>query len=75
MKQGGVTEYAIGRMEIQVGFPNREKKCRWCPYCVDDSRMKQRRICTETFEIIPDIDKMGVRCPLMFEEEPSNDNL
>ena len=62
------TSYVVGRLATTVYFPNGEIKCRYCKCCVNDPRNGQRRICAETFEIMYDIDLIGARCPLIFED-------
>ena len=73
MKQG-VTEYSTGVIAVKVSFPNHDVKCRWCQFCIDDTTMRQRRRCSLSEEILFDIDRMGVRCPLVFEEEEANEH-
>jgi hypothetical protein len=62
--KNGVDFYTVGKMELKVGFPNGEQKCKWCPLCITDPLMRSRHKCFETWEIIFDIDSIGKCCPL-----------
>ena len=73
MYKTGVTEYKIKKAVVPVAFPGGEEKCRHCWLCVDDPRMRQRRICAMTYEILYDIDRVGIRCPLEEEEREADE--
>lgn len=57
-----------GTYRTPVYLPADQPHCRWCRFCIDDPRMRQRRICSETFEILFNIDRRGDRCPVVWEE-------
>lgn len=65
----GVESYAVGTVTITQGFPNGERQCKWCSFCRDDAAMRQRRRCILSEEILYDINIIGTRCPMVFEEK------
>lgn len=62
-----LNEYEFGTMRIIIAIPKGQKCCKYCRFCEDDPRMRQRRICKETFEILYDINRIGDRCPIKWE--------
>lgn len=65
----GVKKYLLGSVTVCIGFPNGEKKCKWCAFCRADTSMRMRERCVLTEEILYDITTIGDKCPMTFREE------
>ena len=69
---GGVTEFIIGQLIVDVPFPLGFVGCLHCPYKryrITDG--VTRTICAQTYEALDNIDRLherGQDCPLIFEE-------
>lgn len=65
-----VSEYAKGKVEITVCFPNCEVVCAHCGYFLDYEREFRRFRCKLTHEQILDpYNYIGADCPLVFTED------
>lgn len=66
---GSVTKYQKGRLDIEVGLPEKEPACRWCRFVKWESGIG-RAYCAVTHEYLPYADgKIGDNCPIKWEEE------
>ena len=68
MKQfnGGVSYYT--KASVEIGFPEDDVCCHWCPLMTRDPNL--RDICSKTGEILLASKHMiGVNCPLTFENK------
>ena len=68
----GVSYYTIATVEI--GFPEDDCVCFWCPLMTRDPNL--RDICGKTGEILlAPKHSIGFNCPLKFEKEKNNEHL
>lgn len=68
----GVLRYTRGMVTVKIGFPNGEKKCKWCAFCRSDPSMRARERCILTEEILYDIGAIGSSCPMTFTEDEND---
>lgn len=71
MREGfdGVTKYRKGRLELDVGLPEKEAVCHWCRFVKWESGIG-RAYCAVTHEYLPyEQGKIGDNCPIEWEEE------
>lgn len=67
--RNGVSYYTKATAEI--GFPEDDCVCNWCPLMTRDPNL--RDVCAKTGEILlAPKHTIGVRCPLLFEKENEN---
>ena len=73
MAIGGVDKYIVGKLEVEVFFPEGLEGCLSCKYkryrITGDT---QRTICSLTYESLDEINYMherGKDCPLVFDTE------
>lgn len=63
---GGVTFYT--KATVEIGFPEGDVVCHWCPLMVGDYKHDRQR-CARTGEFLVDPKhSIGYYCPLKFEE-------
>lgn len=73
MKQfpNGISYYTKGTVEI--GFPEDDVCCHWCPFMVYDYKLDRER-CSRSGEIlIAPKSYIGFMCPINFITEENND--
>jgi hypothetical protein len=64
--RNGVSYYT--RASVQVGFPEDDVCCHWCPILTRDPNL--RDVCGKTGEILlAPKHTIGMNCPLNFEKE------
>lgn len=64
--RNGVSYYT--RASVQVGFPEDDVCCHWCPIMTRDPNL--RDVCGKTGEILlAPKHTIGMNCPLNFEKE------
>lgn len=65
--ESGVRFYTKGRAEITVNFPEKEVKCKWCPFCRAEQTLG-RYWCRLTNKMLynPESYELGQDCPLIF---------
>lgn len=69
--RNGVRYYTKATAEI--GFPEDDLVCHWCPFLTSDYKLNRER-CGKTGEVlIAPLHELGYFCPLKFEER--NDDL
>lgn len=59
----GVTRYTTCNLDINIGFPEDEVKCKWCMF-LKHSESLDRDTCHITGEILYSREFTGLRCPL-----------
>lgn len=59
----GVTEYTIANLDMNVYFPGREFKCRWCPFVRHNDGINRDK-CALTEKILYSLEITGLNCPL-----------
>lgn len=67
MKQfpGGVSYYT--RASVEIGFPEDDICCHWCPFLASEYKL-DREFCKKTGEILlAPKSTIGFNCPLKFE--------
>lgn len=73
MKQflSGVSYYT--KATVEIGFPEDDVCCHWCPFLAHDYKL-DREMCKKTGEILiaPKHD-IGFYCPLKFENKENDD--
>lgn len=73
MKQflSGVSYYT--KATVEIGFPEDDVCCHWCPFLAHDYKL-DREMCKKTGEILvaPKHD-IGFYCPLVFEKESEDE--
>lgn len=72
MKQfiGGVAYYT--KATVEIGFPEDDICCHWCPLMTRDPNL--RDVCSKTGEILlASKSCIGFNCPLNFENKENND--
>ena len=63
----GVSYYTTAT--VQIGFPEDDVCCHWCPFLASDYKLDRER-CNKTGEIlIAPKHTIGYYCPLNFEKE------
>lgn len=66
----GVSYYT--KATVEIGFPEDDVVCYWCPLMTRDPNL--RDICSKTAEILLEPKHtIGFNCPLRFENEEKND--
>lgn len=68
MKQfnGGVSYYT--KATVEIGFPEDDVVCHWCPLMTRDPNL--RDVCSKTGEILlASKNTIGFNCPLRFENK------
>ena len=66
---GGCTRYRKGRLDIEVGLPEREQVCRWCRFVKWESGIG-RAYCAVTHEyLVNPVGIIGDGCPIEWEEK------
>lgn len=66
--KNGVSYYTKGIARIEVGFPEDNVCCHWCPWCKAEWGMNRSK-CRLTDEIIYDTEARGQFCPVELEGE------
>ena len=59
----GVSYYTFADLSIQIGFPEDEVKCKWCPFIIHYDSLDRDK-CSLTNEILFSREITGHRCPL-----------
>ena len=59
----GVSYYTFAETTIQIGFPEDEVKCKWCPFIRHYDGLNRDR-CELTNEILFSTELIGCNCPL-----------
>jgi len=69
MNGKGVKYYRFGKTEIEVGFPEEDICCRWCPLLVSygDPR-KYMCYSTKQYVLYPEY-QVARDCPLVFQDK------
>ena len=68
--RNGVRYYT--KATVEVGFPEDDICCHWCPLMTRDPNL--RDVCAKTGEILLAAKyTIGVNCPLRFENKENND--
>ena len=72
--RNGVSFYT--KATVEIGFPEGDLCCHWCPFLTSDYKLDRER-CGKTGEVlIAPKHEIGYYCPLQFEEqECKKDNL
>ena len=66
----GVSYYT--RASVEIGFPEDDVCCHWCPFLAADYKLDQE-FCKKTGEILlAPKHQIGFYCPLKFEKENEN---
>lgn len=68
----GVMIPVVGKAILTVGFHPKNVCCDGCDFCRTDAYNRNRLRCALTWEIIFDEKHLGMRCPLVFEEDEEN---
>lgn len=68
--ESGVRYYTKASAAITVNFPEKDVKCKWCPFCRAEQALG-RHWCRLTNDMLynPESFELGHNCPLEFEEE------
>ncbi len=68
--ESGVRYYTKAKAKITVNFPEKQVKCKWCPFCRAEQALG-RYWCRLTNDMLydPESYELGRNCPLEFEEE------
>ena len=67
----GVSFYT--KATVEIGFPENDVVCHWCPFLTSDYKLNRER-CNKTGEVlIAPKDQIGYYCPLMFESKEEED--
>lgn len=67
----GVSYYT--KATVEIGFPEDDICCHWCPMLAPDYRL-DREYCKRTGEfILAPKHQIGFNCPLSFEKENENE--
>ena len=61
----GVDYYTIGRLNVDVGFPEEETKCKYCKFCEKDYGF-DRWWCKVTGNMLYSVETRDKECPLDF---------
>lgn len=64
----GVKYYTLGKLETQVGFPENQAVCGYCPFVKSEFDLKRHR-CLVTDEMLYSLEIRGRECPLKFSGE------
>ena len=73
-RQGGVSYYTWGHLEIDVPFPEDMTQCQWCPFVRNEDSLKRWR-CLITGEYLPfPFVSRGNQCPIIFDTEEDGEN-
>ncbi len=66
----GVSFYTHAVARISVHFPEKQIKCKWCPFCRAEQAL-ERYWCRLTNDMLynPESYELGKNCPLIFEQE------
>lgn len=65
----GVSYYT--KASVEIGFPENDICCHWCPLMTRDPNL--RDVCSKTGEILlASKHSIGFNCPLKFEENKEN---
>lgn len=74
--ENGVRFYTKGYATITVNFPEKEVKCKWCPFCRAERELG-RYWCRLTNKMLydPESYELGRDCPLEFEEVEDDGNI
>lgn len=64
--RNGVRFYT--KATVDIGFPEDDRCCHWCPFLQSDYKLNRER-CGKTGEVlIAPLHEIGYFCPLQFEE-------
>lgn len=65
---GGVTKYRKGRLNLEVGLPEKEPVCHWCRFMKWESGIG-RGYCAITHEyLVAPEGRIGGKCPIEWED-------
>lgn len=64
--KNGVNYYTIGKLNVDVGFPENDIKCEWCPY---KTKVNGSWYCIPQLKPLYTLDSCPKDCPLEFEKE------
>ena len=71
--RNGVRFYT--KASVEIGFPEDDLCCHWCPFLTNDYKLNRER-CGKTGEVlIAPLHGLGYFCPLKFEEENNGENV
>ena len=68
--RNGVSYYT--KANVEIGFPEDDVCCHWCPMLMSDYKLGRER-CGKTGEVlVAPLYEIGFYCPLKFEKEDSD---
>ena len=71
--RNGVSWYS--KATVEIGFPEDDRVCHWCPFLISDYKLNRER-CGKTGEVlIAPKHEIGYYCPLVFMEENDGTNV
>lgn len=70
----GITWYTTCNLDINIGFPEDEVKCKWCPF-LRHFDSTDRDFCQITNEILFTREFTGMKCPLTILNDVSTEEM